>query len=198
MHPHAKHPLSSAPALASLLIAIAFLGSAAPAFARSSDRNQPMDINAGKQEGSVDERTPTVLSGGVTIKQGTLDIAASRAVVNMRGGTISRVQLTGAPTRLKQQLDDGTPMNAAANTIDYNLSTEVVVFTGSVKIQQPRGTLSGERVVYNMRTGEVTSGGEGSGRVQMRIMPRNGNTTTPAATPDENPTTPDGTTGDDN
>lgn len=197
MHPHAKHPLSRAPTLASLLIAIALLGSATPAFARSSDRNQPMDINAGKQEGSVDERTPTVLSGGVTIRQGTLDIAASRAVVHLRGGTISRVQLTGAPTRLKQLLDDGTPMNAAANTIDYNLGTEVVIFTGSVKIEQPRGTLSGARVVYNMRTGEVTSGGDGSGRVQMRIMPRNGNAAAPDATPDENPTTPEETTGDD-
>lgn len=195
MSPHAKHRLSRAPAVASLLIAIAFLGSAGPAFARSSDRNQPMDINAGKQEGSVDERTPTVLSGGVTIRQGTLDIAASRAVVNMRGGTISRVQLTGGPARLKQQLDDGTPMNAAANTIDYNLATEVVIFTGSVNIQQPRGTLSGERVVYNMRTGEVTSGGDGSGRVQMRIMPRNANAA-PAATPDESATAPDEPAGD--
>lgn len=195
MSPHAKHRLSRAPAVASLLIAIAFLGSAGPAFARSSDRNQPMDINAGKQEGSVDERTPTVLSGGVTIRQGTLDIAASRAVVNMRGGTISRVQLTGGPARLKQQLDDGTPMNAAANTIDYNLATEVVIFTGSVNIQQPRGTLSGERVVYNMRTGEVTSGGDGSGRVQMRIMPRNAKAA-PAATPDESATTPDEPAGD--
>lgn len=197
MHPHAKHPLSSAPALASLLIALVVLGSAMPAFARSSDRNQPMDINAGRQEGSVDESTPTILSGGVTIKQGTLDIAASRAIVNLRGGTISRVQLTGAPARLKQQLDDGTPMNAAASNIDYNLGTEVVIFTGNVKIEQPRGTLSGGRVVYNMRTGEVTSGGEGSGRVQMRIMPRNGNAAVPAATPDESATTPDDTTGDD-
>lgn len=197
MYPHAKHLLSSAPSFASLLIAFAVLGSASPAFARSSDRNQPMDINAGKQEGSVDERTPTVLSGGVTIKQGTLDVAASRAIVHMRGGTISRVQLTGGPARLKQQLDDGTPMSAVANNIDYNVGTEVVIFTTNVKIQQPRGTLSGERVVYNMRTGQVTSGGEGSGRVKMRIMPRNGNAATPAATP-ERPTTPDKTTGDDN
>ena len=199
MYPPAKHPAPSAPALAStvapLLIAIAVLGSATPAFARSSDRNQPMDINAGKQEGSVDESRPTVLSGGVTIKQGTLDIVASRAVVNMRGGTISRVQLTGGPARLKQQLDDGTPMNAAASTIDYNLNTEVVTFTGNVNIQQPRGTLSGERVVYNMRSGEVTSGGDGAGRVQMRIMPRN--PAPAAATPDENATPSDETAGDD-
>ncbi|MBA2238510.1 MAG: lipopolysaccharide transport periplasmic protein LptA [Lysobacter sp.] len=173
MHTHAKHPLSSAPALALLAVALAF--AAVPdASARSSDRNQPMDIGAGKQQGSFDESTPTVLSGGVTIKQGTLDVTAARAVINSRAGAISRVVLTGGPAKLKQQLDDGTPMNAAANTIDYNLATEVVTFTGNVRIQQPRGTLSGERVVYDMASGEVTSGGEGGGRVQMRIMPRSG------------------------
>lgn len=170
MHPYAKHPLPAA--LASLLVALA-LTCAPDALARSSDRNKPMDIDAGQQTGSLDESTPTVLSGGVKITQGTLDVAAARAVITSRGGAISRVVLTGGPARLKQQLDDGTPMNAAASTIDYNLATEVVTFTGNVSIQQPRGTLSGERVVYNMRTGEVSSGGADAGRVKMRIMPKN-------------------------
>jgi len=99
-------------------------------------------------------------------------VNAARAVINSRGGAISRVVLTGGPARLKQQLDDGTPMSAAASSIDYNLATEVVTFTGNVSIQQPRGTLSGERVIYNMRTGEVSSGGASAGRVKMRIMPK--------------------------
>lgn len=143
------------------------------AWARSSDRNQPMDIDAGQQKGSLDDRTPTVLSGGVTIVQGTLNVAADQAVITTSGGDISRAVLTGRPAKLKQQLDDGTPMNASANQVDYNLRTEVVVFSGNVSIQQPRGSLSGERVVYNMKTGEVNSGGQGNGRVKMRILPRN-------------------------
>lgn len=170
MHPHAKHPLPAV--LASLFAALALI--AAPdVLARSSDRNKPMDIAADQQTGSLDESTPTVLSGNVSITQGTLDARAARAVITSRGGAISRVVLTGGPARLKQQLDDGTPMSAAASTIDYNLATEVVTFTGNVSIQQPRGTLSGARVVYNMRTGNVTSGNDGKGQVKMRIMPRN-------------------------
>ena len=143
------------------------------AWARSADRNQPMDIDAGQQKGSLDDRSPTVLSGGVTIVQGSLNVAADQAVITTTGGDISRAVLTGRPAKLKQQLDDGTPMSAAANQVDYNLRTEIVVFTGNVNIQQPRGTLSGQRVVYNMKTGEVNSGGQGSGRVKMRILPRN-------------------------
>ncbi len=159
--------------LAALVLACAQGACIQTAWARSTDRNQPMDIDAGQQKGSLDDRTPTVLSGGVTITQGTLNVAADRAVITTTGGDISRAVLTGRPARLKQQLDDGTPMSAAANQIDYNLRTEIVVFTGNVSIEQPRGTLSGQRVVYNMKTGDVNSGGQGNGRVKMRILPRN-------------------------
>ncbi|MGH8086291.1 MAG: lipopolysaccharide transport periplasmic protein LptA [Lysobacter sp.] len=154
-----------------LLIALAVACSPA-ALARKSDRNQPMDITAGKQQGSLDDATPTVLSGGVTIDQGSLHAESSRAEISTRGGDISRVLFTGSPARLKQVLDDGSPMNAVANKIDYNVNNETVVFTGDVVIQQPRGSLSGERVVYNMVNGQVTSGGEGAGRVRMRILPK--------------------------
>jgi lipopolysaccharide export system protein LptA len=141
--------------------------------ARSSDRNRPMDIDAGATDYSLDDRRPTVLSGGVTINQGTLDIRSNRAEIMQRGGEPVRVVLSGGPVKLNQQLDDGTPMSATAAKVDYDLTTEIVVFVGNVAIQQPRGSLSGERVVYNMRTGQVQSGGEGKGRVKMRILPRN-------------------------
>ncbi len=158
--------------LTGLLIGLALVASPT-AMAKKSDRNQPMDISAGKQEGSLDDSTPTVLSGGVVIDQGTLHTEASRAEIRSRGGDISQVVLTGSPAKLSQQMDDGSRMNAVAGKIDYNVATDTVVFTGKVNIQQPRGTLSGERVVYNMTSGQVTSGGEGNGRVNMRIMPKN-------------------------
>lgn len=158
---------------AALVLAVAQGAGIEGASARSSDRRQPMDIDAGGQSGSLDDRTPTVLSGGVTIDQGTLNVTSDRAVITSTGGDIARVVFSGRPARLKQLLDDGSPMSAAANGIDYNTRTETVVFTGNVSIQQPRGTLSGERVVYNMKTGDVTSGGPGNGRVKMRIQPRN-------------------------
>jgi len=146
---------------------------AAPgAWARSSDRSQPMDIDAGSQSGALDDRTPTVLSQGVTINQGSLKIEASTATISTRGGDPVRAVLTGGPVKLSQQLDDGTPMNATAGRVDYDLTTEVVVFTDNVKIQQPRGSLSGPRVVYNMKTGMVNSSSDSTGRVKMTIQPR--------------------------
>ena len=129
--------------------------------------------DAGQTSHSLDANGTAVLSGGVTITQGTLDIRAARAEITQRNGDPVRVVLTGSPVRLTQQLDDGTPMSATGNRVDYDLTTEIVVFTGAVNIQQPRGSLSGGRVVYNMRSGQVQSGGgENGGRVKMRILPR--------------------------
>ncbi len=132
-----------------------------------------MDIEAGHADYSVDGSAPTILSGGVSISQGTLDARADRAEVTIRGGEPSRVVLIGSPATLRQQMDDGSPMDAVATRMDYDVTREVMVLTGDVRIEQPRGTLAGERVVYNMLTGQVTSGGQDSGRVRMRIMPRN-------------------------
>lgn len=157
------------------VVAMLLLASGA-AWARSSDRNQPMDIDGGAAEYSVDDSSPTVISGGVVITQGTLRIEAGRAEITMRNGDPVRAVLTGSPVKLSQQLDDGTPMSATGSKVDYDLKSEVVVFTGNVSVRQPRGSLSGERVTYNMRTGQVNSGSTapGGGRVKMRILPRTG------------------------
>ena len=71
----------------------------------------------------------------------------------------------------------------------------MVVFTVDVSIRQPRGTLIGERIVYNLQTGRVEGGGEGAGRVHMRILPRGGGT--PDPTPEEAPAEPQGEAQDD-
>ena len=167
--PHRPARFLSATAIVACLAATC----AGNAWARSTDRNQPMDIDAGHQSGTLDDRSPTILSGGVHISQGSLDIRSDRAEITLADGDPTRAVLTGGPVVLNQQMDDGTPMTARANNVDYNLKTEIVVFTGDVTIQQPRGTMSGQRVVYNLKTGNLDSGGEGNGRVKMRILPRN-------------------------
>lgn len=158
---------------ARLLLALLLAGVASTAGARSNDRSQPMDAEANQNTCTLGDAGQCVMTGNVQINQGSLDISAAKATVFRAGGDISRALLSGNPVVLKQQMDDGTPMTAHASNVDYNLSTDVVIFTGDVMIQQPRGTMSGQRVVYNLKTGSVDSGGEGNGRVKMRIMPRN-------------------------
>lgn len=170
--PSTSLALLALPTLLSVSLLSAGMLAANVASAKTADRNQPMDIDAGRSEGGLDDSAPTVLSGGVKINQGSLDIDSNTATISTRNGDPSRAVLSGSPVVLKQQMDDGTPMTARASKVDYDLNTEIVVFTGNVKIEQPRGNMSGERIVYNMKTGRVESGGGGNGRVKMRINPK--------------------------
>lgn len=171
MSPRAANRPAARPLVVATLAAC-LCALAGGAMARSSDRRQPMNVEAGAQQGTVDGNGVTTLSGGVTITQGTLDIRSSRAEIHQRNSDVQRAVLTGSPVVLKQVLDDGSPMTARAAKVDYDMQTEIVVFTGNVQIEQPRGTMSGQRVVYNMKTSRVDSGGEGGGRVKMTIQPK--------------------------
>ena len=159
---------------------VAMLCCTSAVFARTSDRNQPMDAESNQNSCILSDSGQCVMTGNVQITQGSLHIDAAKAVIYRDGGDISRAVLTGGPVVLKQQMDDGTPMTAHASNVDYNLRTETVVFTGDVQLDQPRGSMSGQRVVYNLKTGAIDSGGTGNGRVKMRILPKN---VAPAAAP---------------
>ena len=157
--------------LPALLLGVLVGAFTATADAGTSDRNQPMDIEAAHQVCGFGANDTCTMTGNVTISQGSLKIVAAKAVIEQRGGDPSRALLSGGVT-LRQTMDDGNQINAKSSSVDYNLKTEVVVFTGNVQIVQQRGTLNGERVVYNMKTGQVESGGDGNGRVKMRILPK--------------------------
>ena len=159
------------PKLLAGLLAVALLAAGA-ADARTSDRNQPMDIEAARSDCGLGENATCTFSGQATITQGSLRIVAEKAVVTQVAGKPSRAQFSGG-VRLQQEMDDGDHIDARSNSVDYDMRNEVIVFTGNVSIAQQRGSLSGERVVYNLRTGQLESGGgTGGGRVKMRILPK--------------------------
>ncbi|WP_075553261.1 lipopolysaccharide transport periplasmic protein LptA [Candidatus Paracaedibacter symbiosus] len=155
-------------------IALAVLATLLPALAqaKSSDRNQPMTLdsdNSDCNQSNPDSRC--VFSGNVEIIQGTLEIRAGRAEVMQRGGDIDQVVLTGKQATMKQQMDDGTTMNARADRIVYEPKKELLTLTGSYQVESPRGSNSGQKMVYNMASGQMQSGGDGT-RVRTVIQPR--------------------------
>ncbi|MEO7252574.1 MAG: lipopolysaccharide transport periplasmic protein LptA [Arenimonas sp.] len=139
--------------------------------AKTSDRNAPMDVEADRTDAMLGDDSDSILTGNVRITQGTLDVGADRAVIHRKSGDISEVTLTGTPATLKQLADNGEQMNAHAQQIVYTLSSDLVVLTGGVVIEQPRGNLRGETIKYDLKTGRLDGGGDGK-RVQMRIMPK--------------------------
>jgi lipopolysaccharide export system protein LptA len=139
--------------------------------AKTSDRSAPMDVSADRTDAMLGDDSDSVLTGDVAITQGTLQVHADKAVIHRKAGDITQVELTGAPATLKEVADNGDPMTAHASTIVYTLSSDLVVLTGGVVVEQPRGTLRGEMIKYDLKTGRLDGGGDGN-RVQMRIMPK--------------------------
>ena len=142
------------------------------ASAKSTDRNEPMNIDAGAQTGTLTGDGKTLMSGGVVITQGSLDLRAANAEIQIKGGEAVRAIFTGKQATMRQQMDDGTWMDATADRIDYDITSEIITLTGNYKVTSARGTNAGQRMVYNTRSGERTSGGDGS-RVPTVIQPKN-------------------------
>jgi lipopolysaccharide export system protein LptA len=62
-------------------------------------------------------------------------------------------------------------MKASAKQIVYMLNAEQIDLLGNVVIDQPRGSMRGESIRYDIKSGRLTGGGDGS-RIQMRLEPK--------------------------
>lgn len=151
-------PLPAKALLCSLLLTLL----AGTAWAKQSDRNQDMSIDAGKQSGSFQGDGKTVLTGGVTVNQGTLQITSAAADIYVSNGEITRAIFTGKQVKMKQQMDDGSWMDASADRVEYDMKTEVITFTGNYTVTSARGSNRGQKMVYDTKSGNIESGGDGS------------------------------------
>ncbi|WP_425605668.1 lipopolysaccharide transport periplasmic protein LptA [Pseudoxanthomonas daejeonensis] len=157
------------------LLAFAILSGAllpSLALAKTSDRDQPMTLDSDASDcNQAEANSKCVFSGNVVITQGTLEIRADRAEIVRRNSDIDQVVLTGKQATMKQQMDDGTMMNARADRIVFEPNRDLLTLTGNFKIESPRGSNSGQKMVYNMGTGQMQSGGDGT-RVRTVIQPK--------------------------
>ena len=159
-------------AASALTLALACLVVPCQVLAKSTDRDQPMEMEADSQNCNVaDANSTCVFTGNVVIRQGTLDVRAARAEVVRRNGEVEQVILTGKQATMKQQMDDGSMMNARADRIVFEPPKDLLTLTGNFNVESPRGSNSGQKMVYNMGTGQMQSGGDGT-RVRTVIQPR--------------------------
>jgi lipopolysaccharide export system protein LptA len=140
---------------------------------QTRDRGMPMDIEADHTDATLGADGRAVLRGNVAIRQGTLRIDSDVATLQRRAGEFQQIVLEGAPARMEQQLDAGGLTRAQARRIDYDPQGQVVVLTGDVVVTQPEGSMRGERITYNMQSGNLQGGeADGRSRIRMRIEPR--------------------------
>jgi lipopolysaccharide export system protein LptA len=154
-----------------------------PAAALKSDRSQPIDVDAGSAD--FDEASGiTVLSGGVLLEQGSLQISTQTATIHRdpEAGSINRIILEGNPATIEQLLDEQpAQMKARAQRIEYDLLTQTITLINAAELDQGSRHFSGARFEYDIANSRVkaqsTPGGDG--RVRMTFDPA----TDPTAVP---------------
>jgi lipopolysaccharide export system protein LptA len=195
-HPQSSRPTVSAltcrKASAGLRLALAALlvQPALPAWAEKADRSKPMVVESdGKQAASVDlARKVTVISGNVTISQGTLLIHADRVEVREpETGQYTAVALglAGQRATFRQKRDRVDEfIEAEADRIEYDGAAELVRCIGAAQLRILRaGEVSDEAtaatIVYNQRTdtvvfdgGAPVAAGSAPGKARLVFTPR--------------------------
>lgn len=152
-----------------MLLGLVVLSGEAPA----SDRDQPVDIQAGRT--LLDNRGEGYyeLTEGVSLTQGSLVIKAEQAkVFGQFGRNPERVHVQGTPATMQQAIE-GQPglVYAEALNMEFYRERDMVILTGEVLITQNRGEMRAERVVYHIADGRIESDGTTEDRVRMRIEP---------------------------
>ena len=153
------------------IAALSLLAASSPLHALKSDRQQPLEVNADTTDGTLGDGTAT-LKGHVVIQQGTLLVKADVANVEKVEGRVRRVELTGKPVHLQQEIEEEGLVTAEAETIVYEVATGIVTLTGAADVVHPQYNISGEVLVYDMNLQHFQgSGGDENGRIRIRLDP---------------------------
>ena len=121
------------------------------------------------------ENSQWTISGDVRITAEGGSLNSDKAIVSFRNKVISAATITGAPAQFEQQREDGTTARGHANTIDYETAGGTVSFKTNAKLTYGRNEITGQQLVYNIRTqsvqGQKTGAAISNDRVRIVIQP---------------------------
>lgn len=156
------------------LLAVALLAASPCAWTLSSDRDQPMLIEADRAE-LDDSKGISVYRGNVKVTQGTLVLTGDTMTVYNKGDEVSEVILDGAPATYRQR-PDGKPedVRAKAMRMKYFRNPEKIILIKEAEVEQQGDILRSDRIEYDVANDQVNAGGSDSGqRVRITLQPKN-------------------------
>lgn len=139
-----------------LLLAALMATSVAPAWALSTDRNQPVKITADRMR--ADERQGTShYEGDVFLKQGSLEIRADELTVHLDNGEVRRIIVVGQPAKLQQQPDNREMVYSEARRMEYDIRSGELLLLNEARVKQGASHFSGARIHYDTRNSIVAA-----------------------------------------
>jgi lipopolysaccharide export system protein LptA len=156
------------------------------ALALSTDRDEPINIEADRAEADNAKRITTYY-GDVIITQGTLKITGDTVTIEYDDqDRVTKLVSKGDPARFRQ-LPDGksdVPMNyqvAQASRMEYYAIDDLIVLLGKAVYGQGGDRVAADRIVYDSVKSQMkaessaaagSEGGQTSSRVRIKIEPK--------------------------
>lgn len=146
-----------------LLLTMLLAGAATAAEAQESG---PVGIQAEVSVYDAD-RNALHLEDNVRITRGETSVSADEGFAYRGENGYERIELFGTPVRWRTVTEEGGETTGYADQVVYNLLDRTITLVGEAHLEEPRGTYSGERLVYNLDT----QGVRGEGGVSLSIEP---------------------------
>lgn len=142
-----------------LLLLLAFAAGPTGAGALSTDREQPVRIDADSAS-LDDENHIATYRGDVVLVQGSLRITGE--VVTMyfdESYDLATLVAEGEPARFNQRMDSGPEQKGEAARIEYRVEDGAMLFIGSAQIGQGEFRMKAEHIDYDSVTGSIQGAG---------------------------------------
>ncbi|WP_319782470.1 lipopolysaccharide transport periplasmic protein LptA [Oceanisphaera sp. IT1-181] len=139
--------------------------------AKESDYKEPVTIDSGSQLVELASNKVT-FTDNVVVKQGTLDVRASKLVVTRNDKGLQTMTAYGSPATYYQVLDSGQPVQAKAKQITYDIRTRTITLLKDAELKQNDNIVTGYRIRYYIDKEQMEAEGQGSsGRVKTIFLP---------------------------
>src|SRR5210317_1432051 len=130
----------------------------ANSWALSSDREQPMLIEADRAE-LDDSKGISIYRGNVKVTQGTLLLTGDIMTVYNKGNDVEKVIMEGQPATYQQRPDNKEKdVRARALHMEYYTSPEKIILIKQAEVEQEGDVLRSERIEYDVPTDKVNAG----------------------------------------
>jgi len=97
---------------------------------------------------------------GLSITQGSLLIQSAYGLIHHQSKQVSNVLMKGQPVYMEQMLESGDKMIIKAEQVDYKKDQDKVFLDGDVSIQSGIGLTTGQSMIFDLNTQEITSNGD--------------------------------------
>jgi len=146
--------------LVNILFAFSLLAYSLIAVALSTDKDQPIEVEADYAE-LDDKKGITIYEGNVIVTQGSMRIDGDKMTVTYNeNDDLDTLIVTGLPAHYQQMPDGGTvPDEAEALQMEYHSLKNLIVLINEALVKQEGLRFSGNRIEYDTEKSKVYARG---------------------------------------